>query len=269
MAKTIGCIGCGNMGSALLTGFAHSLDRANWRLLAFDQHAEKCQGLSKFGVTPASDVTRIAQEADIIILAVKPDRIETVTTQIAQYMDDAKAVISIAAGTSLAKLRNLLGLKCKIARCMPTTTARVERGIFAFCFDPVNLSAEFQQDVLKIFSSIGACIELAENRFTDFSAFIGAGPAYIFQFMQGLAQAGITLGFGQAECKTLLIDLFAGCAKLARQASDKNFTQLRDDVCSPAGLTIAGINVLERAGINGLLVDAVLAAKRRGSEMEN
>lgn len=269
MTKTIGCLGCGNMGSALLAGFVHTLDKNGWRLTGFDPDAAKCQRLAALGVEIAKNAEQVAHDSDIILLAVKPAILPAVISDIAGQTGEGKAVISIAAGIGLASLRNQLGPKCQIARCMPTTTARAGHGIFAICFDPLSQSEAFQDEILNLFGKIGICLKLAENRFPDFSALIGAGPAYVFQMMLGLDLAALNLGFSQKQGRELLVELFAGCAALAAQEKDKNFAQLRDDVCSPAGLTLAGINVLERAGINGLLTDAALAAKNRAKEMEN
>ena len=116
-------------------------------------------------------------------------------------------------------------------------------------------------------AKFGAFVELPENKFTAFSALIGAGPAYVFAMMQGLVQAGVTLGFTHAQSRQMVTALFAGSARMAEQDASP-LGQLRDNVCSPGGLTIAGVNVLDRAGLTGLLVDAVLAADARGAEME-
>ncbi len=150
---------------------------------------------------------------------------------------------------------------------MPTTTALVGKGLFAFCFDP-DFSSSEKTRIQGVFELLGTCVEINENMMTDFSALIGAGPAYVFQMMQGLVQAGITLGFTHEQSRKLVCALFEGSAVMAEN-SGKSLMQLRDDVCSPAGLTIAGVNVLDRAGLTGILVEAILAAKKRGQEMEN
>ena len=100
------------------------------------------------------------------------------------------------------------------------------------------------------------------------SALIGAGPAYVFEMMQGLVQAGVTLGFQHKEARRMVAALFVGSARMAEQ-SPAPLMQLRDEVCSPGGLTIAGVNHLDRVGLLGQLVDAVLAADARGREMES
>lgn len=268
MTKVIGCIGCGNMGAAILKGFAAKLDESEWRLCGYNRSPEKLLALKEKGIEAMTGIAELVEESDIIIVAVKPGQVADVLKQAKPGLGGNKILLSVAAGIRLASLRSWAGGKCGIGRVMPTTTALVGRGVFAFCFDDANFTRLKQLELMELFDKLGYCVELPEAKFTDFSALIGAGPAYVFAIMQGLAQAGLTLGFSLEQSRRMLTELFAGAAELAERQS-KSFMQLRDDVCSPGGLTIAGINVLDRAGISGLLVDAVLAAARRGREMED
>lgn len=269
MAVNIGCIGCGNMGSAILKGLSETLNKDCFKLFCFDASYEKMDSLAAFGITAVSSISELANTADFIICAVKPQHMEEVLSFMQSHMNENKTAISIAAGVSLARIRAILGQKCGIIRCMPTTTARVQKGVFAFCYDALNPDNSALNAVMEIFGKIGICIKLDEKRFNDYSALIGAGPAYIFQFLQGLCQAGVTLGFSYDMSRQMLVELADGCAELAKAENSKHLMQLRDEVCSPGGLTIAGINVLDSAGISGLLTEAVLRARQRGLEMEN
>lgn len=268
MSRVIGCIGCGNMGAAILKGFAARLDEKEWHLCGFNRSPEKMLVLKEQGIDAMPSITDLVTQSDIVIVAVKPAQAAEVLKLARANLTTQKILISVMAGVQLATLRSLAGNKCALVRCMPTTTALVGCGVFAFCFSDVNFTRLRQLELLELFDNIGYCVELPESKFTDFSALIGAGPAYIFAVMQGLMQAGLTLGFPQEQSRRMLTELFAGAAELAARQV-KNFMQLRDDVCSPGGLTIAGINVLDRAGLSGLLVDAVLAAAQRGREMES
>lgn len=268
MARVIGCIGCGNMGSAILKGFAALLDENEWHLCGYNRTPEKMLALKEQGIEAMPGITELVNASDVIILAVKPGQVAEVLKQARPALGSQKTLVSVAAGVQLGTLRSLAGNKCCLARCMPTTTALVGRGVFAFCFDDANFTRLKQLELLELFDKLGYCVELQESRFTDFTALIGAGPAYVFAFMQGLMQAGLTIGFQLEQSRKMLTELVAGSAELAAR-QQKNFMQLRDEVCSPGGMSIAGINVLDRAGISGLLVDAVEAAARRGREMES
>ena len=267
MRHIIGCIGCGNMGSAIMSGFADRLSKDDYHLCAYDRNPGKLEALKALGVQSMGSIGETAANSDILIFAVKPYQMSEVLQEAQPEMKKDKAAISLAAGIGLSHLRLMLGDDCMIARCMPTATAVAGRGVFAFCFDPMSINEETQASILSLFGQIGMCIDLPENRFTSFSALIGAGPAYLFAFMHALEQAGVTLGFGASESEKMIVELVAGCAAQAA-VSGKSFMELRNMVCSPGGLTIAGINVLDRAGLSGLVVEAVEKANERGKEME-
>lgn len=267
MRHIIGCVGCGNMGSAIMTGFAKSLSSEDYHLCAYDHNASKLEKLKSLGIQAMSSIAETAANSDILIFAVKPQNMSEVLQEAQPEMKKNKTAISLAAGIGLSHLRLMLGDDCTIARCMPTTTARAGHGVFAICFDPIAIDTETQASIMKLFENLGMCLDLPEGRFASFSALIGAGPAYIFAFMHGLVQAGITLGFKIDESEKMFADLLAGCAVMARDS--KTFMELRNEVCSPGGLTIAGINVLDRAGLTGLVVEAVEKAEKRGKDMED
>ena len=174
-------------------------------------------------------------------------------------------LLSIAAGISLDALRSY-GANCQLVRCMPNTPAKVGKGVFAFAFDE-SIKEDLQAKIFDLFSGVGECFKMGEDKFPAFSALVGAGPAYVFAMMQALVQAGVTLGFGHSEARSMVEGLFEGSAIMAKLSSD-HLMALRDQVLSPAGLTIFGTNTLDRAGLTGILVDGVLAAYERGKAME-
>lgn len=265
--KTIGIIGCGNMGAAILDGFASRLDKKNWRLAACNRSPQKLEKFQAQDIETTGDIAKIAANGDILAFAVKPYQMDDALKAAHAALRKDSIVISIAAGYSLARMRAMLGERGILCRAMPTTTAMAGRGIFAFCFEDAARE-DIRQEIMDLFGLLGYCLSIPESKFTDFSALVGAGPAYVFSMMGALAQAGVTLGFGHEQSRKLMIELFAGCSALGA-ASSRHFAQLRDDVCSPAGLTISGVNHLDRAGLTGILVDAVLAARARGVEMES
>lgn len=262
----VGCVGCGRMGGAILFGLA-ARKLPGLTLCGCNRSPKKMEALTPLGVEAMPGIPELAAKADILILAVKPHQVADMLAAARGHLKPGTLVLSVAAGVSLDRLAEGAGDGVAVARCMPTTTALVGKGVFAFCFAPGAHVEEWRKPLLELFGQLGFCLELPEEKFTDFSALIGAGPAYVFAMMQGLVQAGVTLGFPHAESRRMVGELFAGCAALA-DAGATPLMQLRDDVCSPGGLTIAGVNVLDRAGLSGLLVDAVLAARERGREME-
>ena len=272
MTMRIGCVGCGNMGGAILAGLArsggHSQGQTDaYALCGYNRTASRMRPLEEAGVQVMTSPLAVAENADIIILAVKPYQMREVVGQLRPALDANKVLVSVAAGITSNSLAQWAENACPVVRCMPNTPALVGMGVFALCLEDPKLSQSRKQSLLQVFGTLGQCVELAEEKFTAFSALIGAGPAYVFAMMQGLVQAGVTLGFTHAQSRQMVTALFAGSARMAEQDASP-LGQLRDNVCSPGGLTIAGVNVLDRAGLVGLLVDAVLAADARGAEME-
>ena len=267
MTTTIACIGCGNMGGAMLGGWLGCAKENDYVLRGMTRTPSRASALVERGLLLLPTAREAVQQADIIILAVKPYQAEAVLRDLAPALPENAVVVSVVAGLGLDRLRQAVGDRCPVVRCMPNTPAVVGKGIFALCFDHPALEDGQKDAVRRLFGTLGMVLDLPEHSFTAFSALVGAGPAYVFQMMQGLVQAGVTQGFPRAQARQLVTALFEGCACMAA-SGDTPLMELRDQVCSPAGLTIAGVNVLDRAGLNGLLVDAVLAAEARGREME-
>ena len=272
MTLRIGCVGCGNMGGAIMSGLArpgtgNENRNSAYSLCGYNRTASRMQALEKAGVRVMASPLAVAENADIILLAVKPYQIHEIMEQIRPALSKDKVIVSVAAGITMQSLQQGASGRSPVVRCMPNTPALVGMGVFALCFEDPALSNERRQDILQLFSVLGQCVEMGEDKFTAFSALIGAGPAYVFAMMQGLVQAGVTMGFSHAQARQMVTALFAGSARMAEEDATP-LAQLRDNVCSPGGLTIAGVNALDRAGLTGLLVDAVLAANARGAEME-
>ena len=265
MALTIGCVGCGNMGGAIMAGLART---GGYSLCGYNRTAARMRPLEELGVSVLQSPLAVAQAADVLVLGVKPYQAAEVLEQMRPGLTAEKTVVSVAAGVSCQRLSHAVDGRCPVVRCMPNTPALVGKGVFALCCEDPTIPAARKAEVLALFNALGVCVELPENKFTAFTALIGAGPAYVFAMMQGLVQAGVTLGFQHKESRDMVAALFGGCATMVEQ-STKPLMQLRDDVCSPGGVTIAGVNVLDREGLIGLLVDSVLAANARGKEMES
>ena len=142
--------------------------------------------------------------------------IESAAKELGGYGAD-KVLVSVAAGISLKSLREAAGDRCAVVRCMPNTPALVGKGVFAFSFEE-DATSESKAGLMELFGALGLCLELPEARFTAFSALIGAGPAYVFEMMQGLVQAGVTLGFQHKEARRMVAALFAGSARIDRKS---------------------------------------------------
>ncbi len=263
--KTIGCIGCGNMGGGVLRGL---LARPDLALFGHDHSREKVLAIrnGEKSVSWAETPAELARLSDVVILAVKPHQIEAMLHEIQPVLDAGKIVVSLAAAFPMEKLTGGVRGICPCVRVMPSLPVTVQRGVFALCFADPTLKTAQRQELLSLFEGMGRAVVLPEAQFSAFSSLVGCGPAFVCLFMEGLLNAGITMGFKAPVAKELIAAMVEGTAHLAA-LDPASFADLRVRVCSPSGTTIRGVNHLERCGVAGHVTDAVLEALRRDLEM--
>ena len=262
--KSIGCIGCGNMGGGVLKGL---VPHAEFTLLGHDHTRAKVEGIGPEGrVTFMASPLELAKTADVIILAVKPYQMEAVLEEIRPALDASKIVVSLAAAFSQERLRKGVDGRCAVVRCMPNLPVIVGKGVFALCFDDPALDAARGEELLAMFRLMGLAVVLPEAQFPAFSSLVGCGPAFALLFMEGLLNAGITMGLKASVSRDLIAAMVEGTARLALE-SGESFADLRVKVCSPSGTTIRGVNHMERCAVPGHVTDAVLESLKRDREM--
>ena len=261
--KKIGCIGCGNMGGGVLKGLVPH----DFELLGHDHTRAKVEGIGPEGrVTFVETPLELAQRSDIVILAVKPYQMEAMLEEIRPALDESKVVVSLAAAFSQEKLRLGVENRCPVVRCMPNLPVVVGKGVFALCFDDPSLDKAAADELLTMFRLMGIAVVLPEAQFPAFSSLVGCGPAFVLLFMEGLLNAGITMGLKAGVSRELIAAMVEGTARLALE-SGESFADLRVKVCSPSGTTIRGVNHMERCAVPGHVTDAVLEALKREQEM--
>ena len=258
----VGIIGCGAMGGAILRGL-HSA--GGYVLHGYDPNPQYAASFAAQGIRMHENAESLARACQVLVLGVKPYMVPRVLAAIKQQVQPEALVVSIAAGQSLEAMRAVLGEGAPLVRVMPNTPALVGAGLFALCFDDPRLQEAPKAFVRQMFASLGQCLEIEESRMNAFTAVAGCGPAYVFYVMDAIAEAAVTLGFSRAEAQELSRGLFSGSALLA-QHTQQHFAVLREDVCSPAGVTIAAMNHLDRKAVRGHFVDAVLAAFAKGAQ---
>lgn len=262
-ALTLGCIGCGSMGSAMLRALA---DCKELSLFAYDKHAEKLEALRPCGVESVSSPAVLAEQTDIILLAVKPAAVPAVLNEIAPQLTQSKTLVSIAAGLTLERLQSASQRKCPVVRVMPNTPAMVGRGVYGVCLDDSTVPQETAEFLCALFARMGKVFCLPEEKFDALTAVTGSGPAYVFYMMEAMVESAVTLGFSRADATGMVKELFSGSALLAEQ-SPMHLSLLREMVTSPAGTTIAALNVLDRGAVRAHIVDAVIAACDKSTAM--
>ncbi len=263
MNRSVGFIGVGNMGSAIIKGLAAQ----KLKLHGFDLDSAKLKSLAKeAGLKPAASPADVVKACRYVVLAVKPQHLAGVVKDIAPKLTKKHCLLSIAAGVTQEKLRTLSGSRCPVVRIMPNTPALVGAGVFALCFDDPTLDDERRDFVRAMIAPLGQVHELPEKLFDAFTSVAGCGPAYVFYLMDAIVEAGVNLGLTRAQSTQIVKALFSGSAKLAEQ-SPLHLSELREMVSSPAGSTIRAIIHMERTAVRGNLIDAVSEANDRNVEL--
>lgn len=261
----LGCIGCGNMGGALLRGLALLPELT---ICAHDHNPARVDALASLGVKNLATPAEVAREAQILLIAVKPVGVRALIDEILPLLTPGHLVLSAAAGITTASLKSAVDDRCPVVRFMPNTPAVVGMGTYALCLEDPLLSADQKAMLPILFDRLGKALVLPEAKFSAFTALVGCGPAYVAYFMDSLVEAGVTLGFPRRQATDLVSWLFAGTARMASQPG-AHPALLREDVCSPAGVTIAGTNRLDRDAVRGRIVAAVQAAYARDRELSS
>ena len=253
--KRIGFIGAGNMGGAL----ARAVARAEGEIYVCDVCEEKARALAaEVGGRTASD-REIAAECDFIFLAVKPNTVAAVLSPLAEDIARGGAVlVSMAAGVAIENIEKLVGTGVPVLRIMPNTPAAVGRGMILWTRN-CAVSEEAVSDFLLMMRGAGTLDELDERLIDAGSALSGCGPAFVYMFIEALADGGVMSGLPRDKAMLYAAETLIGAAEVVKQTG-RHPGALKDAVCSPGGSTIEGVKALEDGKMRGTVSGAVVAA---------
>ena len=264
MKYTLGFIGCGNMGGALVQAAAKSVDGSKIAVCDFDKaKVEKFEKTLGAVGTTARD---IAENAKFIVLAVKPQVMESAIADFSDILRERKDVIvvTIAAGLSIGAIRSFIGAALPVIRIMPNTPVALGAGMILYTVADVDGSAE--QEFLAAFAKAGVFDKIPEDKIDAGSALSGCGPAFVYAFAEALADGGVECGVPRDKAALYAAQTLLGAAEMLLEYGHP--ADLKDEVCSPGGTTIAGIHALEKAGFRGATIEAVTAAYKRTLELK-
>ncbi|HTL48566.1 MAG TPA: pyrroline-5-carboxylate reductase [Verrucomicrobiae bacterium] len=260
--KKIGLVGVGNMGSAILDGLLSRRLVASENLWVFDKDAAKSGRFAEEArVHAANSNTELVQKTDIVLLAVKPQDLTSVSPELKRALGPRHIVISILAGMSLDKLRQHLG-ESVLVRAMPNLGAKVGQSMTALA----SSSGAGLDCAEEIFSACGKTVRLDESHFDLITALSGSGPAYFFLLMELMAKKAMEKGLGRETAELLAAQTAVGAALVA-QASAQSAAELRAMVTSKGGTTEAALKVLADKGVEESFLQAFEAAEKRGREL--
>ena len=238
MNRKIGFIGCGNMGKAMLGALVKADNISNDNIIVSTKSKASAEKINdEYGVKSTTVNSEVAKEADVLFLAVKPYFFKEVIEEIKDLVKDEAIIISIAAGVTVNQIEEWFGKEIKLVRTMPNTPASVGEGMSAICPN-------------------GKYEVLEEKDFHAFIALCGSSPAYVFMFIEAMADAGVKLGLPRAKAYKLAEQAILGSAKLALETG-KHPGVLKDEVCSPGGTTIEAVIDLEKNGFRNTVISAV------------
>jgi len=259
---TIGFIGSGMMGEAIIGGLLKGGLIAPDRIFAADPVASRTAALAaEHGIRVTLANLEVAAAADLLILAVKPQVLDKVLGELHGQVDRAQAVLSIIAGVPIARLAAGLG-NPRIVRAMPNTPARIGQGMTAWlATEAVSTAAKAQ--IGAILDSLGEMLIVETEHYLDMATAIsGSGPAYVFLFLEALTDAGVHLGFARPVAERLAIQTIRGAVEFAA-ASGEHPAVLRNQVTSPGGTTAEALYELEAGGLRTTVAKAVWASYTR------
>ncbi|MEA5098238.1 MAG: pyrroline-5-carboxylate reductase [Burkholderiaceae bacterium] len=261
----ISFIGGGNMASALIGGLAGKLTHGS-NIHVIDINSDKLQSLQQqHGVSTAGRIDSTVEASDVIVLAVKPQQIHEVMTELAPHVS-RQLILSIVAGIRAADLSRWLNGHRTIVRTMPNTPALIGQGVTGL----VALDSVSQEQISQanaIMRAAGATVWLEnESQIDAVTALSGSGPAYVFYFIEAMQQAAEAFGLSAQQGRELAIATFTGAAQLAAQSSEP-VSVLRERVTSKGGTTFAALSSMERDDVKGAIVRAINAAQMRSKEL--
>ncbi|MBR5420460.1 MAG: pyrroline-5-carboxylate reductase [Lachnospiraceae bacterium] len=262
----IGFIGMGNMAGAMIGGLVKNGLVPPQDIFGADvSEALVKSRAEEFGIRTTGDNKEVVKEADYLVLAVKPQYAKEVIDGFKAELKEETVVISIMAGKSLKWLEEAIGRRQKLVRCMPNTAALVGEAITAATPNEL-VSEEEKENALDIIRSFGRASVVPEKLMDAVVGVSGSAPAYVFMFIEAMADAAVEGGMPRAQAYEFAAQAVYGSAKLMLETG-KHPGELKDMVCSPAGTTIAAVRVLEEKGFRGAVINAVEAAVKRSSEL--
>lgn len=259
MYQTIGFIGTGNMGSAI--AWAAAWSKQSERVLLSNRTQAKAEALAAQlpGAAPSTN-EEIARTAQMIFLGVKPQMVQLVLSPLEPILRQRKdrfILVTMAAGLSCERIRDIVDMDCPVIRMMPNTPASIGAGVIQYC--GLGVTMEELDSFAALLAPAGLVDPVPESLIDAASAVSGCGPAFAYLFLEALADGGVACGLPRDKAVAYAAQMAEGAARMVLE-SGKHPGELKDAVCSPSGTTIQGVRVLEERGFRAAAMDAVIAA---------
>lgn len=275
--KSIGMIGCGNMGSAIIKGYLQKNPDAAGLITVYDLDHSKVAELRKLwpGIKAAESLEELTEAAELILIAVKPQHFKEVIYEIGGRLNaDKHFIVSIAVGMPIDRISAWLDASSRqtkrsawrIVRVMPNTPALIGQGMSALCRSSAVSDTDFQE-AIGLFKAVGRAVEIPEQLMHAVVGVSGSSPAYVYMFIEALADGAVAWGLSRSAAYEMAAQTVLGAAAMVLD-SELHPGQLKDMVCSPGGTTIQAVAALEDKGLRTAVLAAVEAAAGKSKEMD-
>jgi pyrroline-5-carboxylate reductase len=266
MEKTIGFIGCGNMAQTILGGILQAgIVDERAVMTSAKSEATRRKVSEEFQVECTADNLAVAGFSDILFLSIKPDQYKEVISEVKDTVKEGAIVVTIAAGIALEWMEAQFGKSIKIVRTMPNTPSLVGEGMTAYCVNE-RLTEEELDEVSIILGSFGKAERVEESLMDAIPAVSGSSPAYVFMFIEALADGAVLQGIPRNQAYELAAQAVLGAAKMVIETG-KHPGELKDAVCSPGGATIEAVSALEKNGFRGAILSAMEACGSKSKSL--
>ena len=264
--SNIGFIGAGNMGYAMLKGALSSISPENVGVT--DRSFDKAESIAQeTGVRHFESNADCVKNCKYVVFSIKPQVYENVVDEIRKYVDDSKIIISLAPNVSMEMLNGMFGKNVRVVRLMPNTPALVGEGMTGYCYDDALFNEEEKTFLADLFNSFGKAVKVSEKIMSAVVCASGSSPAYVFMFIEALADSVVKYGMSRDDAYTFVAQTVLGSAKMVLESGEHPGV-LKDRVCSPGGTTIRAVEKLEECGLRNALFKATEACYNKCENKE-
>lgn len=259
--KSIGIIGLGKMGEAILTGLG-----SDYQIQCTTRTTESAaEASSRLSIQCTTDNRALAKACDVIVLCVKPHQTEELLGSIEDQLTERHLIISICASITTQQIRKWSGKKAAIVRAMPNTPCLIGEGMTVYCAPPATEKSHLEL-VSTVFGTLGKTAQIEESLMDGATGLSGCGPAYVYLIIESLSEAGVKVGLPRQVSTLLAAQTLLGASKMVLERGIHP-AELKDEVTTPAGCTIDGLMALEEGKLRVTLIKAVLAAEKKSRKL--
>lgn len=267
MGKKIVFCGGGNMAEGIMRRLLSQNAAAPEDVAVNELLPERCAFLATtYGVAAIADASAAIKEADMVVIAVNPPQVPSVTGALKALLNRNAIVMSIAAGITIGALESQLGSDKKVVRMMPNTLSQSGNGFSAACING-NITPEDKEFITTVLDALGQTMYIQEEMFNTFTAFSCSGPLWLYKLVEGLIDAGVYVGFSRAQARGIILKNMLGVAYVL-DATGAHPAVKVDEMTSPGGITIEALKALEQEGFAAALMNSVSAAVKKANSIE-